>query len=918
MEPNSKGDWDESRVRKLLHQAEEEVAKENFKDAFVLFLRAANSGIHSIGTSAAWEGQRVLKTAPSTSRSLFELSRRAISRAEEVFKARPVEERTGGDLSSPVPFAVPQLPNFLQDTPILLPIVPTSPLSKNVVTRARDYHAALKKVAVLSKQQGLNGKPKSPDLGALRRVHEVAQTEKRRLDAAVEAVTKFSSPEFNILSFTPQVLAKELAALDTQLFKTLFSGEPDLRDSLILGALHDHSYSAALDTKLHSLRACLDLHKYLRHVFVDTILSATPENRNVTAAAARAHVIQHLVATGTVLQRVYRSYPSVAAIVLALSNTTVRRLRLTWALVDGRWREWVERVAAVFTKQQNKADAKGWDLYFAELKECLEIYYNPPIHTVTPWLYPFTDTLRDLTRLYGLAAEQTPSQGKPSIALTESASASMERILSLCAMTHGSAVDTEAVPGWMGPHHPLSRRPSPAPPGMSVPSAGLRWTGRDTTTGKVLPGQITQDLGSVATDPNVRHWLVTRVYVGERELWERSVAVEPQRSEADHPGEEIEWEEHEARSWQGVMERAVELASYSLEEKNTSGPSDTTDQTPTLSLAPSEQLLENPAEGTPPAAIERSTDAVLEHARSGIADVSDADAKLMATFAVIPATFEGEVETAATAERTEIPDTDDISEIAAQTFQEGDEHEIDRELAELEMSHGDLEGGHRGAGERNLQNAQIRQDPPRDDPLEASGQEVSLPLPPTEPPPQPLQEHSTEESATEPIMDLDFLDQLTARSPSSSASNAAISPVSGSLIEFEGIPGAGSASRAPPIQPPPGSAPALPPKPFSPHTGTLPTKSSLTLSSNGSSSGSLDQTGKPKKKVRIVAEGDYVPGPWEDDEELVGIVGDMGIGASSMREPTNTVPGSATKPNEDQYSELWKRLGALGGSSAPR
>ncbi|KAJ3343938.1 hypothetical protein HDU93_005221 [Gonapodya sp. JEL0774] len=871
--------------------------------------------------SPSSQGQESLKAPlPASAASLFELARTALDKAEAAISSRVVapsqaiavtQSSTSESVSSSSSL-VPSLPNFIPDTPILLPIVPTSPLSKALVAQASEYKIALRNAAAASKHQlDALGNTLPRDLGALRRVHEAAHSEKRRLDAAVEAVTKFSSPDFTVQSFTPQLLAKELATIDAQLFRSLLGSTPDLRDSLILAARHDHPYGAALDPQLRPLRACLDFHTYLRHVFVDTIISAQRENPSVTSAAARAHVIQHLVATGIALQRGYRSYSALAAIVLALSSPSVRRLKNSWALVDGRWREWIERVALTMMKQEGRADAKGWDGYFAEIKDALEIFYNPPLHTITPWLHPFLDTLRDLVRLYGLASDQSPpptpslSSSKPSLALTVSASNILER-----------------------PRHPLPRRPAPAPPGLLHPTAGLRWSGRESAAGKIVSAQMTQELSKLSSDSNVRHWLVTRVYVGERELWERSLGVEPPRGEGEKLPDELEREDAEATGWQGVMERAVELATdidaarnEEEEEDDSLIPPDAPAMRHTQPL--SEPILESSAVNANLAQSKGSTDAILEIARSGgDKDPPDEVVALTTMFPSIPtrmpdqSRFVNIQQTIDSSSGDELGGAVDPDGSNQGQTNNAELDELDRELSEMEITHR-LPEGH-PPGRSHLDESFTQPLSPPWAPSLPLPQNPSIPpalppapFPPLPQPPSPLTSlRSPEEfEGITSALDLDFLDRLAAQSPEHTDTEPANSGRSGPLIDFDGGLTSGSASQAglsasrswvPPLQPP---------QPFHPSTVTLPPKSSLSSSSNGSAV-SLDHSGKPKKKVRIHAEGDYVPGPWEDDAEVEGIVGGMGIAGSAA--------DLSQRPQEDQYSELWKRLGALGGVGSGR
>jgi len=241
------------------------------------------------------------------------------------------------------------------------------------------------------------------------------------------------------------------------------------------------NYALANNSKM--IKALLDFNDYFKHLLMSSILK--PNRISDNNEIERCHIIQFILTMTHYLYQKYRNFNSLSVIIRVLSSPEVRRLKKTWALVDSKNKNNFEFFKQTFPKNHTKEITRILDAFQYNTGKIIAI---PDIDTEVAQInniFQLYDTGRGLNRLGESHLEEH-------IQLIE------------CCRGYGNLNlnldpnDTSRPVGFL-PNHP---------PNLS-------------------------DLG--VGDMLIEHWILTRVYMSDQDLWKQSVDCEPLESSESIP-----------------------------------------------------------------------------------------------------------------------------------------------------------------------------------------------------------------------------------------------------------------------------------------------------------------------------------------------------------------------------------------------
>ncbi|KAJ3215774.1 hypothetical protein HDU67_010344 [Dinochytrium kinnereticum] len=375
------------------------------------------------------------------------------------------------------------------------------------------------------------------------------------------------------IAWSAEGLAKQIAATNVRLFLRVPLGNPgttvDSWDRSTATLTVEGAYL------MGTLTPCLDFARYLERVVVGTVLTATQPTQfgggrpasinNPTlggglsvavqgpvASAARAQVIQAIVGVAHVLIHSYRDLNGGIALLRGLLDMRVSRLRRTWELVSPTCKDALRKLEEMVFGRSFHDDGvldRGTAIDEASVEviglvaELLDHYYiGGGVTTIVPYLEPFLRELEELKRSYTVASDGVAMStvgGVPGIGagrftvLSDIGQKAVGDILAMLMRCRGLG-HSQGQQG--GGHFAESPAQQSLPPKNSTPLADA-WTSLSTLgasggVGQSDAGPFPQppwerplatrvsDLTQIGVgDRRILHWLLSRIYRTDRELW---------------------------------------------------------------------------------------------------------------------------------------------------------------------------------------------------------------------------------------------------------------------------------------------------------------------------------------------------------------------------------------------------------------
>ncbi|KAJ3102346.1 hypothetical protein HDU97_000627 [Phlyctochytrium planicorne] len=348
-----------------------------------------------------------------------------------------------------------------------------------------------------------------------------------------------------------------------------------------------------------TIRPCLDFARYLERVVVGSVLSATQPTHYVSgrpasiysntnansaptlsesavkapvAAPARAQTIQAIVAVAYILIHTYHDLNGAVALLRGLLDPRILRLRKTWELVTVTCKDVLKRLEEMlfgkcfeaWSPAASLAHVAALDEASTEViglvAELLDHHYvGGGVTVLVPYLEPFIKEIEDLKKSYtvardGAAMAATPGAvgvpSMPATVLSDVGQRAVEDVFSILKRCRGYGPQPGQTGGLVGDtKHLISASNATATTltdaWSSLTTLGNGGSGIGQPDGgpvmhppweRPLSTRISDVTQIGVGDRRTLHWILSRVYRSERELWNLSFLCEDRRASEDGLG----------------------------------------------------------------------------------------------------------------------------------------------------------------------------------------------------------------------------------------------------------------------------------------------------------------------------------------------------------------------------------------------
>lgn len=355
-----------------------------------------------------------------------------------------------------------------------IPLVPISPLVKASIQAKQAYSEATEKLSQAKQQK--------QHVDSLRRLAEDTKLERRRMETLEHDMESVAFA--TALNWDPNVLAKQIAAVNCQLFQR---------------AILDKRWLCHLDKVKTRLDGLDDFGRYLTHNLAHQLIigsELTPASSVVPPFVNQHHhqFVTHWVQVAYLLVHAYRDFSGFAAIMKALALPEVRRLRKLWRGCPTRTRDMYNDLLPLVSPSNDYQSYHTW------LRTTLDLFQqSSSVTLVIPWLLPHFTSIRSIIKEYAAvtsAVLSAPGARKLAQVVDCLNTCQQGRLLM------GTTASTET-----------SRHVSLKP----VHVEGLRSTiVPPTDLNRLVPGDLV-----------VYHWLVSRAYLDKQQLVQESLEIKP-------------------------------------------------------------------------------------------------------------------------------------------------------------------------------------------------------------------------------------------------------------------------------------------------------------------------------------------------------------------------------------------------------
>ncbi|KAI7817899.1 hypothetical protein BC939DRAFT_311288 [Gamsiella multidivaricata] len=413
--------------------------------------------------------------------------------------------RPGLTSSHPSQRSIATISRITKRTKKNIPMIPISPLTKQALSQSY----ALSQVSQRLEQakQGLSpqGNPSlsvTRDLANLRRLIEDVRIQRAKLDSINLQVHSVATS--TIISWEPDLIARQLTIIDTQLFKDVIVPKDLVR----------------ADRKLYPAQHCIDFETYVAHSVAHLLLvewntcrQPSPVNTPAVSKDHHTHApvnaVAHMIRVANILLNVYRNFNSFMAVMRALTSPEIKRMHKLWSGVSSKAKDSFKRLISIYCAHDNV------QYYKEALVQKLDAFQDVGKDAVIaiPWMRYHVDEVKGIINSYLTGHE--PSGGSADIVLSAPGARKLSAVTALlmqCRTNGSSAFDRQDMDdraSQSGSTHTKHREP--------VQIDGLK-----------APLTPIWDLVSLgAGDIALHHWLLSRPFLNKHQLIDESLEIEP-------------------------------------------------------------------------------------------------------------------------------------------------------------------------------------------------------------------------------------------------------------------------------------------------------------------------------------------------------------------------------------------------------
>ncbi|KAI8922721.1 hypothetical protein BC831DRAFT_474667 [Entophlyctis helioformis] len=459
-------------------------------------------------------------------------------------------------LSSSAPVSSSAAPPLQHQPPI--PMLALSPLTRKLAVHTQSLVDARSRYqAAVAPDQPADAEP--VPLAAIRRLLEDVQIAQARLADVQTVIDRYAATP--ITMFQPASLAAHIAFVSVRLFASI-SIPSELGHLPSLGRVGDCT------------KHCLDWHEYLRSIAttavlttdVNSVFGPPPPNAKDLPTAAHAHAaaLETLVSTALHLTYVYRDLEAATAILAALASQPIARLSRSWSFVQ-------PTTLAVFAHLSHMLGIGTPDHHHCVLDVLSGMVLHhgtggQPLHSdpsssnatlsavpvllAVPSMRAIVSSIIDIYDAYTVSTD--PSTGHAT--LSDYGAQSLQGIIGLVKACQSNAP-------YSGPDQSghLDGDGAMSPSAAPRIASPLSPTHQERKTAAPMP-KLDQPLPVPpkslwtlqAPNDALTHWLLTRVYHGDVELWHKSMELMDSRGGPGDHGARMD--EAENAFWLSVTE----------------------------------------------------------------------------------------------------------------------------------------------------------------------------------------------------------------------------------------------------------------------------------------------------------------------------------------------------------------------------
>nr|CAG8437002.1 7466_t:CDS:2 [Entrophospora candida] len=359
------------------------------QDSYSNYLKTANALIYKLGHEVTFINRDSIKSRPHNSAQLFSQLKTCVQKLEDILQNKV----TVGNLPSSQPSYISDFVSSLNTknpTPIHLPLIPFSPLSKKVLYYSQELDKTKAKIEKIKQQSPKKKNEDEFHHNQLRKIEEelrAIETNAVKVNNDIKLIS-----EVNLLYWDADAIALQLTIIESDLFRKIdFKKDFHIKDK-----------------KNSRAQACLDFHRYLTNSFLHQFIISTTDNvkssRRTSSFSSDSggdsqhlheNIITHAIRISCYLLNVYRNFNSFAAIIKALTSPELYRIRKLWDSLPVDTIQSLKDLSC-FIKKDNEYKA-----YKELLFQKLEIFReNDQGVVVIPWMQPHYEEIKQINHSY--------------------------------------------------------------------------------------------------------------------------------------------------------------------------------------------------------------------------------------------------------------------------------------------------------------------------------------------------------------------------------------------------------------------------------------------------------------------------------------------------------------------------------------
>ncbi|KAF9349875.1 hypothetical protein BGX26_011893 [Mortierella sp. AD094] len=528
-------DLDMTKYAALLQAAKAEQDSGDLKSAYATYLKAHAIIMRILGAQIIFKDQDSLESAPDNYTQLFahaqEILRRIkdiVDRSKTLATKPPTRSASSTSIASRLqkPSASPSASSSTNTRPGLtsshpsqrsiatisqlnrrtkknIPMIPISPLTRQALL----YSYALSQVTQRFEQakqgsssQGSPSSSGSRDLASLRRLIEDVRIQRAKLDAVNVQIQSVSTSV--ITSWDPDMIARQITVIDTQLFKDVTIPKDLVRS----------------DRKTSAAQRCIDFETYVSHSVAHLLLlewNASRQHSPINSPAssknhapAPINAVAHMIKVANILLNVYRNFNGFMAVMRALTSPEIKRMHKSWSGIASKLKDSFKKLVQIYQAHDSAR------CYREAIIQKLDAFQDVGKDAVVaiPWMRYHMDEVKSIINSYLTGHESTDGSGDVVLSAPGARKLSaVSALLMQCRTNENGAFDRQDVD---------------ANPSQS--SANAKHREAIQIDGLKMPLTPIWDLTSLGTgDISLHHWILSRPFLNKQQLIDESLEIEP-------------------------------------------------------------------------------------------------------------------------------------------------------------------------------------------------------------------------------------------------------------------------------------------------------------------------------------------------------------------------------------------------------